>query len=177
MNYFDLINNRESCRDYAAKSVEKEKLVKCIEAARVAPSACNSQPWSFIVVNSLLVSPQVAKCLQDAGMNKFTDQCPAFIVVIEEKATLSARIGGLVKSQSYAPIDIGIVTAHICLAATAQGLSTCIMGWINEGKLKELLEIPQSKRIRLVIGVGYATSDTIREKKRKSIEEIAKFVD
>ncbi len=177
MNYFDLINNRESCRDYATKPVEKDKLVKCIEAARVAPSACNSQPWSFIVVNNPLVSPQVAKCLQDAGMNKFTDHCPAFIVVIEEKATLSARISGVVKSQNYAPIDIGIATAHICLAATAQGLSTCVMGWINEGKLKELLEIPQPKRIRLVIGVGYAASDVVREKKRKSLEEITKFVD
>ncbi len=128
-------------------------------------------------MNNPLVSPQVAKCLQDAGMNKFTDHCPAFIVVIEEKATLSARISGVVKSQNYAPIDIGIATAHICLAATAQGLSTCVMGWINEGKLKELLEIPQPKRIRLVIGVGYAASDVVREKKRKSLEEITKFVD
>ncbi|HEX3026549.1 MAG TPA: nitroreductase family protein, partial [Clostridia bacterium] len=78
--FFDLINQRESCRNYADKPVEKEKLIACVEAARIAPSACNSQPWSYVVVNNRVLSSKVAKCLQGAGMNKFTDQCPAFIV-------------------------------------------------------------------------------------------------
>ena len=73
-DFFDLIARRESCRNYDPnKKVETEKLVKCIEAARLAPSACNSQPWSFVVVNSPSVSPQVAKCVQGMGMNRFTD--------------------------------------------------------------------------------------------------------
>lgn len=176
-NYFDLIQSRESCRNYAEKTVEKEKLTACIEAARIAPSACNSQPWSFVVVNSKEISPKVAKCLQDGGMNKFTDRCPSFVVVIEEKATLSARLGGAVKNQQYAPIDIGLATMQLCLAATAQGLSSCIMGWFSEPKIKELLDIPKSKRIRLVIGIGYAADEKLRTKVRKNTNEIVRFID
>lgn len=105
-------------------------------------------------------------------MNKFTDNCPAFIVVVEEKANLKSRVGEIIKSQEFSSIDIGIATAHICLAATEQGLSSCIMGWLNEKKLKELLSIPKAKRIRLVIGIGYAANDQLR-----SIDEIARFID
>ena len=175
-DFFELIEKRESCRNFADREVEKDKLVKCVEAARLAPSACNSQPWSFVVVNNSDVSPELAKCLQDAGMNKFTDKCPAFIVVIEEKANLSARIGQLVKSQEYAQIDIGLATSHICYAAAEQGLSTCIMGWFNERKIKELLNIDMKKRIRLVIGVGYAANDKLRDKVRKNISDILRYI-
>ena len=110
-------------------------------------------------------------------MSPFTDQCPVFIVVVEEKANLSARVGAVVKSQTYAPIDIGFSCMQLCLAATEQGLGSCIMGWFNEPKLKELLDIPKAKRIRLVIGVGYAASDSIRPKVRKTAGQIARFID
>jgi len=176
-SFFDLINKRESCRNYANTKVEKEKLLACIDAARIAPSACNSQPWSFIVVNNEDTSLQLAQCLQESGMNKFTNKCPSFIVVVEEKASLLPRIAGAVKSQTYAPIDIGIATTHICLSATEQGLSTCIIGWFNESKLKKLLNIEKSKRIRLVVCVGYSADDKTRNKVRKNIGEIARFID
>lgn len=172
MDYFTLIARRESCRNFAEKEVEREQLVRCIEAARIAPSACNSQPWSFVLVNGGTLASRTAKCLQSLGMNKFTDRCPAFVVVLEEKATLSAKLGGKVKDQYYAPIDIGIAAAHLCLAATEQGLSSCIMGWFDEKKLKELLSISRNKRIRLVIGIGYAADEKLREKKRKPLEQI-----
>ena len=175
-DFFELIAKRESCRDYAEKPVDNELIKKCIEAARLAPSACNSQPWSFTVANNGDLTPKVAKCLQDLGMNKFTDKCPAFVVVTEENATLSAKLGGKVKNQEFAPIDIGIAAAHLCLAATELGLSTCIMGWFNESKLKELLDIPKNKRIRLVIGLGYAATEKLRIKNRKKIEDIVKFM-
>ena len=109
-------------------------------------------------------------------MNKFTDKTQAFIVISEEKATLSAKIAGFVASQSYAQIDIGIATSHICHAATEQGLSTCILGWFDEKKLIELLNLPNNKRIRLVIAVGYAESDELRTKKRKDLDEIMTYV-
>ncbi len=174
-DFFELIAKRESCRNYSDKQVDIGLLRKCIEAARLAPSACNSQPWSFTVVNNSELSPKVAKCLQEMGMNKFTDKCPAYVIVTEEDASLSAKFGGKVKNQQYAPIDIGLATANLVLAATELGLSTCIMGWFNESKLKNLLDIPKTKRIRLVIGVGYAASENLREKKRKSMEEITKY--
>lgn len=176
-NYFDLINKRESCRNYLDKQVEKEKLVACIEACRIAPSACNEQPWKFIVVNNRELSLKVAKCLQDIVMNKFTDKCPAFIIVMEDKGDIKARVGGAIKNQDYASIDIGIATAQLCLAAVEQGLSTCIMGWFNEKKLKKLLGIEASRRIRLVISIGYSADKKLRRKVRKSMEEISQFID
>jgi nitroreductase len=175
-DFYNLVLKRESCRDYSDTPVEQEKLTRIIETARLAPSACNSQPWSFVVANKPEVSAKIATCLQDGGMNRFSDSCPAFIIVIEEKANLKSTIGGLVHNQHYAPIDLGIATAHLCLAATDLGLSTCIMGWINECKLKKMLSINQTKRIRLVVGVGYATTDDIREKKRKTMTEIVRYI-
>lgn len=175
-NFFDLIAKRESCRDYSDKQVDNELLWKCIDAARIAPSACNSQPWSFTVVNNSVLSPQVAKYCQELGMNKFTDKCPAFVVVTEETAKLSARLGGKVKSQEYAPIDIGLATAHLVLAATEQGLSSCILGMFRENKLKDLLDIPKAKRIRLVVAIGYASDKELRQKNRKKLEDISRFM-
>ena len=175
-DFFELVSKRESCRAYSTKEVEKEKLLKCIEAARLSPSACNSQPWSFVVATGERGN-EVAKCTQKSGMNKFTDNCPAFIIITEEQASLSAKIAGVIASQHYAQIDIGLATAHICYAATEQGLSTCILGWFDEKKLAETLGIPKSKRIRLVISIGYAENENLREKKRKSFDDIVTFVE
>lgn len=176
-NFFELINERQSCRKYSNQHIEKEKLIKCIEAARLAPSACNSQPWHFIAVNNKEVVPKVAKCLQDKIMNKFTDECTAFIVVVEEAGNLTSRAGALMKSQDYRSIDLGIAAEHICLAATEENLGTCILGWFKEKELKELLGINKLKRIRLVIAMGYPESNNIRKKVRKNIDEILTFIE
>jgi len=174
VNFFELIEKRESCRDYDTRPVEKELLIRMVEAARLAPSACNSQPWRFTIVTGEKAG-EVAACTQEMGMNKFTSDAPAFIVISEERARLSASIAGKVKDQQYAPIDIGLATAHLCLAATELGLSTCILGWFSEEKLKKLLGKTAGNRIRLVISVGYAGTDSIRPKKRKAPEEILCF--
>ncbi|HIT18769.1 MAG TPA: nitroreductase family protein [Candidatus Fimivivens faecavium] len=176
-SFFELINRRESCRKYQDRPVEREKLEAMVEAARLAPSACNSQPWSFFVVTRPELRAQAAKTMQDLGMNRWTDQSAAFIVVVEEKATLSATVGSKMKSQDYAQMDIGIATEHLCLAATAMGLSTCIIGWFDEKKLRALLGVPETKRIRLAVSVGYALEDRVREKKRKPASEIATFLE
>ena len=149
-SFFDLIEKRESCRNFASAPVEKEKLEMCVKAARLSPSACNSQPWSFVVVESPDLSPKVAACLQEMGMNKFASRCPALVVVTEEKANLSAKLGGLVKDQQYAQIDVGLAAAHFCLEAADQGLSTCILGWFSEKRIKDLLTLPERARVRLV---------------------------
>ena len=175
--FMDLVFRRESCRDYDdSRPVEREKLVRCLEAARMAPSACNSQPWYFTVVLDREVLPRLAECVQEGGMNRFASRCPALVVVTEEKANLSARLGGAIKDQQYAQTDVGIAAAHFCLEATDQGLSTCILGWFNEKRIKALLGIPAGSRVRLVLCVGYPARDTLREKKRKTLEEIARFV-
>ena len=176
MTFLEMAAARESCRDYLTKPVEPEKLEQCLRAARLAPSACNSQPWHFTVVTGEKAR-QTAKLTQGMGMNKFTDNVPAFIVITEEKASLTARVGGAVKSQEYAQMDIGLAAAHLCFAALDQGLSTCILGWFDEKGLRELLGIPQGKRIRLVVCVGYSAGKPLREKKRKALEEIASFAE
>lgn len=176
MSFMDLTLKRESCRNFADKKVEKQDLVSCIEAARHSPSACNSQPWHFIVVNDSALSPKIAQCTQDLGMNKFTNQCPAFIVVCQESANATAKIGGVITNQQFAPIDIGLSVSHLCYRATELGLSTCILGWFNEKRVKTLLKLPKNKRVRLILAVGYANSEKIRTKKRKSLDEIMTYM-
>jgi nitroreductase len=175
--FFELANKRESCRSYINKPVEREKLEYMINAARLAPSACNSQPWHFTAVTGVKAQ-ETAKHLQGMGINKFTEKCPAFIIINEEKATLMASLNDIIAdNQHYAKIDIGFATAHLCYAAIDVELSTCIIGVFDEEKLKDLLSIASSKRIRLVIAVGYSTGKELYIKSRKELIEIATFID
>ena len=113
-DFMTLVQARYSCRDYDPdRPVEHEKLIQCLEAARLAPSACNSQPWHFTVVEGREMILKTAKCLQESGMNQFTDNAGALIVINEEPAILKAVIAEKMDSQSYAQIDIGIAAAHI----------------------------------------------------------------
>ena len=174
---FELIQKRESCRAYQDKPVEHEKLIQCLEAAHLAPSACNSQPWRFVVAEEPELVKEIAGCVYDGvtPINRFASTVPAFVVVVEGAAKLSALLGGKVKQQEYAQIDLGLTTAQFCLAATELGLGTCILGWFQEKKLKALLSIPEKLRVRLVLAVGYAANDTPRPKSRKDLAEVACF--
>lgn len=167
-SFFDLVSRRESCRNFSGASVEKEDLLKCIDAARLAPSACNSQPWSFIAITNQDLVSALAKQTQQA----FTQKSGALIAVLEEKPNIKANLGMAIKNHDFVQMDIGSAASHICLAATQLGLATCILGWFNEGKVKELLDLPRSRRIRLLICVGHAATSQIRDKKRKSLAEV-----
>jgi len=174
-DYFELINKRESCRDYDTRPVEKDKLERCVEAARLAPSACNSQPWKYLVVTNAEMVEKLRPMMQDLGMNKFVDACPAFAVVVEEPTRLKVSVSQRFKDQDFAPIDLAFSASQFCYAATEQGLSTCIIGWHNEPKIKEMFDLKKNERVRLILAVGYAKSDKLREKKRKPIEEMSAF--
>ncbi|UQZ91080.1 nitroreductase [Deltaproteobacteria bacterium Smac51] len=176
MDFMDLCQRRQSCRDFADKPVEHEKLVKCIEAARLAPSGCNSQPWSFVVVEDQKIVPEVAKCTQQLGANEYIAGARAFIVVLEEHAVLMPVIRKVLDSQYFAKGDLGAAVVSICYAAEAQGLGACICGLYDREKLCELLNIPVEKQFGGVIAVGYPASDKIRNKVRKPMEQIARFV-
>ena len=176
--YFDLIQARESCRDFdPARPVEREKLEKCIEAARLAPSACNSQPWKFYVVTDPARRAALCQAVQENGMNKFADNAPVLTVVVQEEAALAERAAKRFGKQGFADIDIGLTVSQYCCAATEQGLSTCILGWLNEEKIRALLDIPSERRVRLVIPTGYAANGKLRTKTRKATEEMAVFLD
>jgi nitroreductase len=174
--YLELVKKRESCRDFdPARPVEREKLERCAEAAWLAPSACNSQPWRYLIVTNPELAEKLKPMMQDLGMNKFVDKCPAFVVVLEEPTRLKVSVSQRFKDQDFAPIDLGLSASQFCYEATEQGLSTCIIGWHNESKIKALFDIGKNSRVRLVLCVGYAATDKLREKKRKPIGDVIKY--
>ena len=174
MNFMEIANTRQSCRAYdEARPVEREKLDAVLEAARLAPSACNGQPYHFTVVKGDLAN-EVAKATQGMGMNKFAVQAPVLIVVSEMPYVKSAAMGAKVKNNDYRSIDIGITTAYLTAEAAAQGLGTCILGWFDDDKIRSLCGIKYP--VRLVITLGYPKDETIRPKKRKDIAELVKEI-
>ncbi|MBF0647338.1 MULTISPECIES: nitroreductase family protein [Dysgonomonas] len=175
--FYNLVKQRQSTRAYdTARMVDREIISRILEAARLAPSACNAQPWHFIVVDDPELKNKVADAASARllGMNHFTKQAPVHIIVIEEKVNISSGIGGIVKDKHFAFLDIGIAASHICLAAEAEGLGSCILGWFAESKMKKLLNIPDNRRVVLDIVIGYP-AQPLREKKRKPTEEVISY--
>jgi nitroreductase len=175
-DFFELIARRESCRNYSDRPVEREKLERMIEAARLAPSAVNSQSWFYTVVTGEEAVGAVRRCASQGGMNRFVQSCPAFIVAEELGANLLSRAAGKVKDQQYTQIDLGLSVMQLALAATELGLSTCMLGWFDRKGLEDALGLSRG-RPRLVICVGYAADDGGKPKKRKPIGEISKFIE
>ncbi|HBS86812.1 MAG: NAD(P)H nitroreductase [Bacteroidetes bacterium GWF2_38_335] len=178
MKLIDIISARQSVRKYSDKPVDREKIIRCLEAARLAPSACNSQPWKFIVVDEPGLKSKVAK--ETYGplirFNKFAAEAPVMIVVVIEKPKLITQIGETLKNKEYPLIDLGIACEHFCLQAQEDGLGTCMLGWFNEKPLKKLLNIPEKRTIGLVISLGYAPDGyKQRMKIRKTMEEMSGF--
>ena len=173
MNFTEIALTRQSCRSYdETRDVEQEKLEAILESARLAPSACNSQPYHFTVCRGE-TAKAVAAATQGMGMNKFSSQAPVLIVISEASYNKTAAMGAKVKGNDYRSIDIGIATAYLTAEATAQGLSTCILGWLDDNKIRAIcgLEHP----VRLVITLGYAKNDPIRDKKRKELTQLVTY--
>lgn len=178
LELLDLFRQRQSVRVYdPSRPVSEETLMRCIEAARLAPSACNAQPWKFIVINDPEVKNQMADHISGGilPMNHFTRQAPVHVVIVREPANLTSNLGQVLKNKEYPLTDIGIATIQFCLQATAEGLGTCIVGWFDEKKVKSLLNIPKSKRAELIITLGYPKAETVRPKIRKSVDKILSF--
>lgn len=171
MNFLQIAQTRQSCRSYdATRPIEQEKLTAILESARLAPSACNGQPYHFTVCTGE-TAKAVAAATQGMGMNKFATQAPVLIVVSEMPYVKSAALGAKVKGNDYHSIDIGIATAYLTAEATAQGLSTCILGWLDDQKIRNICGLDQP--VRLVITLGYATeNDPLRGKKRKDLDSL-----
>ena len=174
MNFEELILKRQSDRRYLPDPVAKEDLVKCLEAARMSPSACNSQPWKFVVVDDKAKLNEMADAAEGLGMNKFTHGVPVMVAVVMEKMNASARLGSLVKRKDYSMLDVGMAVEHFCLQAADLGLGTCIMGWFDERRIAKLLNIPRGKRIPLIIALGHPDGRT-RRKARKPLDEMSSW--
>lgn len=166
MNFLEIAQARQSCRSYDTdRPIEPEKLDAILEAVRLAPSACNGQPYHLTVCQGQTVK-EVAAATMGMGMNKFAGQAPVLIVISEQPYVKSAALGAKLKGNDYRSMDIGIAAAYLTAEATAQGLGSCILGWLDDDKLRKIcgLEYPS----RLVITLGYAKQgDLLRTKKRK----------
>lgn len=170
MNFYEIACNRQSCRKYdAQKPIEQEKLTAILESARLAPSACNGQPYHITVCRGENAK-QVAKATMGMGMNKFAADAPVLLVISEKPYVKSAALGAKVKGNDYRSMDIGIVTAYITAEATAQGLGSCILGWLDDDKIREICHLDGA--VRLVITLGYAKDELLRNKKRKDMDEL-----
>ena len=171
MNFTEIANTRQSCRSYdAERTVEQEKLDAILEAVRLAPSACNGQPYRLTVCKGD-TAKAVAAATMGMGMNKFAAQAPILIVISEAPYVKSAALGAKLKNNDYRSIDIGIAAAYLTAEATAQGLGTCILGWLDDDKIRKLCDLDAPAR--LVITLGYAKADDkLRAKKRKDLTEL-----
>ncbi len=169
MDFLDLAKQRQSCRSYdTTLPVEQEKLDAILEAGRLAPSACNAQPYHITVCTGEAARAAARACM-GMGMNKFAAQAPVLLVISEDQYNKTAAMGARVKSNDYRSIDIGILTAYLTAQAHALGLSTCILGWLDDKKLRQLCGLEQP--VRLVITLGYG-NDKPREKKRKDLDTL-----
>ncbi len=178
MKFLELANKRYSVRNYNQTPVPREKIARCIEAARLAPSACNSQPWKFIVVDEPGLKTDVARAAFEGtlyNVNHFTFKAPVLILIVSQRQKLLAKIGGIVKRKNFSLMDVGIAAEHFCLQAAEEGLGTCILGWFNEKKTKKILGIPKNIRLELIISLGLPADEKIPDKIRKSSEEIASY--
>ena len=173
MDFMEIAKARQSCRSYEEnREVEQEKLDAILEAVRLAPSACNGQPYHLTVCRGE-TAKQVAAATQGMGMNKFASQAPVLIVISEMPYVKTAALGAKVKGNDYRSIDIGIAAAYLTAEAAVQGLGTCILGWLDDAKIRQIcnLEYP----VRLVITLGYA-NDSLRAKKRKYLSQLVKEI-
>ncbi len=176
MNFSEIAQNRQSCRNFAPeRQIEKEKIDKILEAGVLSPSACNGQPY-HITVCSGEAAKKVAKATMGMGMNKFAKDAPVMLVISEEPYVKTAALGAKLKGNDYRSIDIGILSAYLTAEATSQGVASCILGWLDSEKICKICGL--DGKARLVIALGYAKADDkLREKKRKQLNQLVSFME
>ena len=176
MDFTTIANTRQSTRAYdSAREVEPEKLTAILETARLAPSACNGQPYHITVCRGEAAA-QVAKAVQGMGMNRFASDAPILLVISEKPYVATAALGARAKGIDYRSIDIGILAAYVTAEAAAQGLGTCILGWLDSDQIREVCHLDGD--VKLVITLGYPKEgDKLREKKRKALSELVSEVE
>ena len=146
-----------------------------LDAAILSPSACNGQPYHITVCKGE-AAQKVAKATQGMGLNKFAPDAPVLLVISEKPYVKTAALGAKMKKNDYRSMDIGILSAYITAEAAAQGLDTCILGWLDDEKIRKIINVDES--VRLVITLGYAKDDCkIPPKKRKDINELVSFME
>ena len=178
MALLDLLEHRKSVRDFLDRPVEREKIMTCLQAARIAPSASNSQPWKFIVVDDSQLKNKLCNAAFSGiySFNSFCKAAPVIVAIVSEKSKFLARIGGMFRGTQYYLIDIGIAGEHLILQAEDLGLGTCWIGWFDEGAVKSILNVPEGKKIDVLIALGYYDRQKVSsEHNREPMDKIASF--
>lgn len=177
MNYIEIMENRWSVRNFSKKDVEREKIERAVRAAGLSPSACNSQPWEFIVVDDKELKEKVARMTfsRIVSFNEFVKDAPVIVVVVTSRGNFPAILGGKLKKKNFSLIDTGIAVSNFCNCAFAEGIGTCILGWFDEKGLKKMLEIPSGKRVYVAIALGYPAEEKEVVKDRKELEDIISY--
>lgn len=174
-NFLDLAMARQSDRAYEpGRKIERDVLERIINAARMAPSACNGQPWHFTVITEDTLLKSVAMATSSLGMNKFVKDASALVLITHEPTNITSKLGCGIKDKDFPMMDLGIASAYMTLAAEDEGIGSCILGWFDEKKIKKLVSIPRSKRLMLIVTLGYAIKSK-RKKVRKEWNKVVSF--
>lgn len=180
MDFLEMMRERKSCRSFdPARQVSEEDLLKIVEAGRLTPSGCNSQPWKFIVVNS----PEAKEKLCDAivvgnGVTgaPWRKQVSAFIILVEQEAkVMQSVVDHYHDTQRFAPGDIGAACMNMCHEAFSLGISSCMIGMNDQEKMEKYFGIPAGRTARVVLALGYAADDKPAVKIRKELSEVCSF--
>jgi nitroreductase len=169
----DIIRSRCSVRAYRNQPVPRSHIHKICEAARLAPSACNSQTWRFVAVTRGRTIDRIcAEAMRPVIPNRWLRQAPLLIAGCAKLDIVANRIGRRVTGTEYYQIDMGIAMEHMVLKATELGLGTCWIGWFREKKIREILSIPDRIKVCALLAVGYPGEGTTKKRSRKSLGKI-----
>ena len=173
-NFMSLAEKRRSCRSFIPKKqIPLTDLEKCVDAALIAPSACNSQPWKFIIITSgdMMETVKSSASKGAYSMNSFASDASAFIAVVSERPKIPAMIGSLIRGTDFRSIDTGIACENLVLQAADIGIATCILGWFDEKKLRKALRVPRGRKIELLIALGYDSRGSSGKRRLKDREQ------
>lgn len=177
LTFLELASTRSSVRSFQPTPVPREALVQCVEAARLAPSAENSQPWRYLIVDDPQVKERLAR-YAFSGIYRATlwaAQAPVLVVLFARLDLLANRLGRRITGIPYYLIDIGISGEHFVLQAHELGLGTCWIGWFSARGVKKAVAAPLGYRPSAMLAVGYPAHSTLRAKRRRPLEEIYRF--
>lgn len=180
MNVMELIQTRQSCRSYQDKPVSREDLIQMVEAGRLSPSACNAQPWKFLIIDEPDAKAKLCDALVVEGGATgcaWREKAPAFIAVVEQPANVMPVVKDYYHdSQRFAQGDLGMAVMSMCYEAVQLGLSTCILGLNDQKKMEQHFGIPEGRTVRMILAVGYSAENAEpRAKVRKPLEEVCSF--
>jgi len=175
MSFLELAHKRRSIRKYADRAVEREKLDECLDAARLAPSACNGQPWKFAALTDAAAKDAFCKEAFTGAyaVTAFAAKAPVIVAFIQEKTNITCRIGEIVQDKDYRSIDLGLACENFALAAADLGLGTCIIGWFSEKKAGKALKLPDSKKVVLLVSLGYPAEDPAPRPRKDRSETVS----